>query len=785
MTVNANLSSGLEAAYERAQLFLQAKGDLSKVVRNSTLVPHWIGDTEYFWYRRQTEAGVQFRLVNAKLASNQEAFDHQALASSLSDVSQQVINADNLPITQVKITLSPSEVNFVAFDQHYCFDSETNQCRVTAPDLEREFPERLISPDGKKIVFARNYNLWVKDIETDEEKALTQDGERYYCYASLPISFGTSQGNALQARWSPDSKKLFTVQTDNRQVKSMPLIEFVPHDGSLRPMLHQYPTAWPGDEQVEQLRLLSIDVGSGAQKAANFHPVRVNRSTYGLFTDNQAWWSDNSRKAYFVDMARGDQVVRVVEFDTHSGDTRILFEETSDTYVRLSYNRDNGATLLPIPETNELIWYSDRSGWAHLYLYDLNSGTLKKSITKGNWVVRDLIHFDANRRELWIQTCGRVDGRDPYYLDICRVNIDTGIFTSVISSDHEYRVMDSLGGNNIFTSIQASSDLDEQPNTSSLSPDSRYIVAIRSRADQAPVSILFDRNGKNLLELEPADVSNLPDNWQWPEPVALLAADGKTDIYGAIFRPSSFTPDKQYPVIDASMCSLEFSVVPKGSFDNAEMGGDDYLDAAALAELGFIVVMIDGRGTPFRDKAFFDFGSGSESLVSFSDDRIAGIRQLAERYSYFDLNRVGIMAFCGMPGAVYGLLQHPEFYKVGVSHAFHDPRLIATVYGELYEGIESRESKNIYAELLVGNLKGKLLLMHGLMDKMDHSTATWRLVDALQNANKDFDMLILPNEGSDAHIGSNYAFRRTWDYFVKHLQQVEPPKEFKIGGGSV
>ena len=232
-----------------------------------------------------------------------------------------------------------------------------------------------------------------------------------------------------------------------------------------------------------------------------------------------------------------------------------------------------------------------------------------------------------------------------------------------------------MDGKNIFTSFHRLSDPDWQHHTGGLSPNSRFIVATRSRADQLPCSLLFDRNGEILLELETANVSDLPDNWQWPEPVKLLAADGITDIYGVVFRPSNFTSDNQYPVIDASMCSLEFSVVPKGSFDNAEMGGDDYLEAAALAELGFVVVMIDGRGTPYRDKAFVDFGCGSESFVNFAEDRIAGIRQLAERYSYIDLNRVGIMAFCGMPGAVYGLLQHPEFYKVGVSHALQDPRI--------------------------------------------------------------------------------------------------------------
>ena len=426
MTNNPQLTIDLSVAYERASIFHAAKIDMSRVARNSTLVPQWIEGGDFFWYRRQTSEGVQFRLVDVKGANNQKAFDHHALAAALSEVSMKEVDGDDLPITDVKITLSPREIHFTAFDQHYRFNIDTNQCEITVSGLDTDALECLASPDGKKIAFTRDYNLWIQDIETGEEKLLTDDGEKLFSYATLPISFGIAQGTALQARWSPDSTKLFTVQTDNRHVKAMPLIEFVPQDGNLRPVLHQYPTAWPGDEYVERLRLLSIDVQSGAQQEAKYPPVPVNRSTYGLFADNQGWWSNNNRHAYFIDMERGDQKVRLVEFDTYTGATRVLFEETSDTYVRLSLNRDNCATILSIPETDDLIWFSERSGWGHLYLYDLKSGKLKRPITEGNWVVRDLLHFDAGRRELWLQTCGRVEGRDPYYLDICRVNIDTG-----------------------------------------------------------------------------------------------------------------------------------------------------------------------------------------------------------------------------------------------------------------------------------------------------------------------------------------------------------------------
>ena len=772
-------SNLVKKAYHEAAHLQASVEDLSSIAINTTLVPNWIEGSDMFWYRKQTENGIKFRLVDAAGLVNRAAFDHIALASALSEISNKKIDPENLPITKVKITLSPEKVRFFAFGEFYCYHSASHMCSLDEEGLDYCSLERLISPDGNKIAFSRDNNLWIHDLASGKDTAITKDGQSLFSYGTPPKIWGFPLTQMLQASWSPDSKHLFTVQTDNRLVQLMPLVEFIPSDGSSRPILHQYPVAFPGDKHVESQRLVVINIESGSHQEADYPLLPVNRSAWGLFTDNQAWWSSDSKYAYFVDIERGDKKVRVIEFNVNTGSTRMVFEETSSTHVRLSYSRDNCALLFPIPGSDELIWYSDRDGWAHLYLYDLKSGQLKNAVTSGDWVVRELLYFDENRREIWIQTCGRVARRDPYYLDVCRVNIDTGELISIASGDYEYTALDSRGGKNLFTYFHRN-DFDWLPHTSSISPNADYIVVNRSRVDQAPSSILFNRNGEELLAIEAAGITDLPVNWQWPEPVKIIANDGITDIYGVIFRPSDFSPDRKYPVIDASICTPEFAGVPKGSFNNAEMNGLWYLEAAALAQLGFIVVMIDGRGTVYREKAFFDFGAGSMYKVNSAEDRITGIKQLAQRYAYMDLDRVGIVAFNGMPGAVYGMLNHPEFYKVGVSHALHDPRLIGFIYGELFEGIESREHDHCYAENLVTNLQGKLLLMHGLMDSMDHSVVTWRLIDALQRANKDFDMLILPNEGVGSHIGSDYAFRRTWDYFVKHLQGIEPPKEFDL-----
>ena len=767
----------IEQRYFRAAKFQRSIGDMKKLALNTVIVPHWI-DGENLWYRKRTEVGCQFILVDAKSKEKREAFDHKALASSLAKICQVEIDANNLPISCVRIVLEPCEVYFKAFDNDYRFDVLLQQCQSITPQLNMQSLEELISPDGKKIAFIREYNLWLRDVMSGEECPLTQDGTKSFSYANASAAFGIAVSGNVQALWSPDSSTLFTVQVDTRQVKKSAVIHNVPEDGSVRPFVEEYPIAYPGDEHVEELRLLAIDTKSCRQQSANYRHIPSNRAGYGLISDALAWWSDDSRYAYFVDMERGDQIAYVVEFDTQTGSTRILFEETSKTYINLSPSEITPATLLPIPETGELIWYSERDGWGHLYLYDVKTGKIKNPITQGSWLVRNILHLDMKNRELWIQTAGRIAGRDPYLQDICTVNIDTGYLSTIISTDHEYTPLAPKTPSSLWA---AYTDQDWQINSCGVSPNGRYIFTTRSRVDEVPATLLITKETKEIRELESADASGLPKNWVWPEPVKLLAADGQTDLYGTIFRPSNFEPDRKYPVIDCSVCVAEFASVPKGSFDAALFGGLMYLQAAAFAELGFVVVMIDGRGTPHRNRAFVDASYGWVPSSNFSEDRIAGIKKLAKRYPYMDVDRVGIVGFGGTVGAVYGLLEDPDFYKVGVSHALQDTRVMGSLWGELYEGGVPATGKHQYAEQLAGNLQGKLLLMHGLLDRMDHSAATWRLVDALQKANKDFDMVILPSDGATGmHIESPYAFRTTWDYFVCHLLGEVPPKEFKL-----
>ena len=785
------------ASYQRAQYFMQSDGKCS-LIANATVFPVWIEGSHCFWYERAKHIDKQcvepfaplapwdkeYRLVNAVAATNTLAFDHKALAQTLADAVNEPVDPDQLPIDSVEMKSAEADavehIKFTAFGKRWEYEVPSGELKEI-PSLEN-CQEKLLSPDGSAYLFVRDYNLWVSDITSGETKALTVDGEEHHCYAVVGNGWGIDMvfgGAGLQARWSADGKKIITVQRDSRQVLTMPIVEHVPQDGSLRPKLHNLKLAVQGDEHVPEYRLLAIDLESGRRQAAHYPGIPIARNSFGFFDSKLGWWCSDNRHAYFVDVARGYQQASVVEWDTLTGNTRVLFQETADTRINLMVNDDEYPTIEPLPDSQELIWFSERSGWAHLYLYDLNTGALKNTITSGEFVVRNILAVDYQRRELLLHTMGRTAERDPYYRDIVRVNIDTGELITIAASNDDYFAISSHHFDMETITLATSRDIDS---ARAVSHCHQFTVATRSRADRLPVTLLLDRNGDTILEVERGDMTALyarvSADWQWPEPVSVKAADGNTDLYGLVWRPANFDPERSYPVISFGFNTPELPRVPKGAFTNSSSGGYYYNWGSALAELGFVVVQIDGRGTPFRNKAFQDYSYGWAESAGSIDDQVAGIRQLAERYPYMDLDRVGISSIGGGTGAVQGLLHHPQFFKVGVHGMLHDSRLMAApMWSDKYEGLTGPDSRHQYAEMFAENLQGKLLLMHGMLDFCTLPANTFRLIEALQKANKDFDLILLPSLG---HGYSSYLLRRVWDYFVQHLLDEEPPKDFEL-----
>ena len=789
------MNEAVLARYEKAKTIMQGAMP-ARVVKNDAVFSHWIENSHCFWYVRETHNGKQYRLVDAETGNNALAFDHEALANALAKNTGQVVDPQDLPIKDkdVSMTCTPLHFHFQAFKKRWLFKPDKSQLEemeavqrsLHSPhNIEDAFlpaglqiiQQALISPDGKKSVFVHEHNVWIRDQTTGKEHALTKDGAEDYRYACDLLNFDTNP----QVMWSPDSNRLFTIQLDTRKVGSRPYISYASRDGSPQhPKLTHTKIAYAGDEHVETYQLVVIDINTGHLQKVDYPPlplINFGEVPLGFFRAGLGWWSHDNRRGFFIDIARGAKAVRVVELDTHTGATRMLFEETSSTFVKLQHSLLDPPLFLPLPESDELIWFSERSGWGHLYLYDLNGGKLKHPITEGEWLVRGILHYDVKQREILLQTASRDPNVSPYYRDICKVNIDSGELTTLISGCFDYRVyqpscialmeLEALGMDRF--------DID------GVSPCGQYLVTTQSRVDTIPVSVLIDRNGKEILKLETADISGLPKDWHWPEPVKLKGADDQTDIYGVVFRPPGFSPNKKYPVVNYANSSRGACDLPQGSFFNSPYVGYDYLLAAALAALGFIVVMIEGRGTPLRSKAFHDHHYGDPAFTSDFTDRIAGLRQLAKRYPYMDLERVGITGIEMQTNSVYALLNHSDFYKVAVVNQLFDPRCNTALMGETYDGTSDLATRiNIHdTEYSVESFSGKLLLIQGML-----SFATpggmFRLVEALQKANKDFDMLCLPNL---RNCMSSYSTRREWDYLVKNLQDIEPPSEFQLTTG--
>ena len=695
--------------YERAQTLIQAAYGAKTLAYNTTVSPHWIGDSDCFWYEQHSAGGTSMHVVDALKKTN----------------------------TGVK--------GVDAFKEG---DSQSEQ--VT------------ISPDGKKAAFVRDYNLWLRDLISGDERPLTIDGETFYAYGGAVTVTGGVYAPQRDFLWSPDSKQLLSHVIDTRKVgRPMPLVQHVPLDGSLRPTIARPDrrAAMVGDKEVEMWQLLSIEVESGRPQKIDYIPCPMSYPFYlGYYMAGRGWWDRDSRHAYGVYQDSVGDNTRVIKWDTHTGQAQVLFDEMPGSFATLITASNTRVAFKPVPETDELIWYSERSGWAHLYLYDLKSGTLKNAITSGEWLVRNICHVDGERRELIIQTAGRVTDRNAYYRDICRVHMDTGELTELIGSNHEYYMVES----------------DEAAGISAVSPNGRFIVATRSRVDEVPVTLLIDRDGKTEpWTVETADISALPNDWQWPEPVQVKGADNQTDIYGVIYRPSGFSADQFYPVVDLSFSFQE----PAGSFTNNAQSHWRYFMGQAFAELGFIVVAFNHRsdgltgGAGLRDHAFNSYRDTSLPFCNMADC-VAGIRQLCERHPYMDINRVGV-ASMSVPTALTGLLIYPDLYKVGVSvNAQADFRFYPINYGGGVGLCDFPPYENFAHQL-----KGKLLMIHGMLDDVLPVSGTFRVAEALQKANKHFDMLLLPNVD---HFGSDYCTRRTWDYLVEHLLGDKPPEDFDL-----
>lgn len=744
--------------YERAEGFLDTY--TSPLVYNASVSPNWMDDGR-MWYRNTTPDGSEFIVVDPAERTRMHAFNHVRLAEALSQ-EDDTVEAFDLPF---------SSFEYVAGGRHITFDTQyrSYDCSLSSYKCDYEEREesvgevwdeppfarfmrtrdRVVSPDGKSEAFIRDYNLWVRDVEMKEERQMTFDGVEEYGYATN--NAGWTKGPGPVVKWSPDSKKIATFQHDARGVGEM----FMVSTRSGHPELSQWKYPLPGDSLIFRISRVIIHVDDARLVRLNMAPDPHRSSSTdhiagrgGEFLDVR--WSADSDQIVFVSNSRDHKEAQLRVADPETGDVRDVMKEVQDTYFE---SGDGFSNWHYISETNEVIWFSERDDWGHLYLYDLVTGRVKNRITEGDWAVQQVRHVDRENRTIYFSAGGR-DGDDPYYWHYYSVNFDGSDLTLLTPENAHHTV--------------------------SFSPDVKYFVDSYSTPVTPPVIVLRDITGHKLLDLERADISELiASGWHPPIQTKTKARDGETDIYGLMYRPSNFDPSRKYPVLNYLYPGPQSGSVGSRSF-RASRG-----DKQAVAELGFIVIEVDAMGTPGRSKSFHDAyyaNMGDNGLP----DQVEAIKQLGAENPSMDMDRIGIYGHSGGGYAsTAGMLRYPEFYKVGVSGSGnHDNATYEDDWGEKWQGLLVRNEDgttnydNQANYLLAENLKGKLLLGHGSLDSNVPVNNTLLMVKALMDANKDFDLLIFPNS---RHGLGQYWMRRRWDYFVMHLKGVDPPKEFAFG----
>jgi dipeptidyl-peptidase-4 len=591
------------------------------------------------------------------------------------------------------------------------------------------------SPDGNWEAVVHGDNLFLRDTKTGKEQALTYDGNPNSSYArnaqwdrlvDMTYDARDPETPTPEVYWSPDSRKLVAMRLQPGTQRRVYLVESSPAD-QLQPKLDSYPYLKPGDEvPIRKPHLFDVE----AKKE-----IPVDDALFSNpWSIGDVRWNTNSSRFTFIFNQRGHQALRILAVDVGTSAVKPIVDEQSKTFI--CYSAKFFSEYLD--DTAEIIWMSERDGWNHLYLYDAKTGAVKNQITKGEWVVRSVDRVDKEKRQIWFQAGGIRPGQDPYYLHYCRVNFD---------------------GSGLTILTEGNGTHSEQ-----FSPDRQFFIDTYSRADAPPANELRrSDDGKLVCKLEEADATEVFDKgWQFPEPFAAKGRDGVTDIYGVIWQPRNFDPNKKYPVIECIYAGPQDSFAPKPFRASSQQ--------QTLADLGFIIVQMDGMGTSNRSKKFHDVCWKNLADAGFRD-RILWIKAAAAKYSYFDLTRVGLYGTsAGGQNALRGLVDHGDFYRAGMADSgCHDNRMDKIWWNEQWFGWPVDETYVRSSNVTDAHkLQGKLLLMVGEMDKNVDPSSTMQVVNALIKADKDFELLDMPGAGHGV-ARTPYGARRLQDFFVRNF----------------
>jgi dipeptidyl-peptidase-4 len=734
------------------------------------LVHHTIGDVQYLadgrvFYSDPGEKAIAYTLADPKTGKTVPAFDTVKVAAALTTATKRKVTASTIDVKSYTpeagggfvITTRAGEFHCNAAETQCVGASEATKPAKTTLGRPKAGPENF-SPDKTLAAFIRDNNLWIKTVATGVERQLTTDGATDFAYAT--DNAGWQHSDAAVLTWSADGKKIATFQLDQRKTGMMYLVSTT----NRHPTLESWHYPLVGDKDVTMIQPVVIDVTTAKVVRLKTEPLQ-HRSMEcdDVSCDGDGKWNDvdfspDAAKLAFVKTSRDHKDETVSVADTSTGDVKEIYHEHVDTYYGWQAKQD----WKVLWKSNEFLWVSERSNWAQIYLYDLTTGKLKNQVTHGDGPVFQLPYVDEKARVLYFTATGKQPGVDPYFEQLYSVGFDGKDQT-------------------LLTPEVAQHDV-------TAAPDGSSFVDVYSTPEMPKIAVLRDPMGKVLLTLAKQDISQLlAAGWKAPIAITVKARDGKTDLYGYMERPTNFDATKKYPVVD---------YVYPGPQDGS-CGGPEartfvasHGDRDAMAELGFVVVCIDGQGNPHRSKAFHDAHASKPDEMGDDTipDQISGIKDLAKQYAWVDAGTVGIWGHSGGGNATVSAMFHfPDFFKVGWAESGnHDNRDYEDDWDERWAGLEviGKDGKSNYDahanQNYAKNLKGKLMMVHGTMDDNVPPSNTLLVADALMKANKDFDMLLIPN----AHHGygemSLYVMRRRWDYFVKNLAGGTPPFEFQM-----
>lgn len=725
-----------KADYQRAVSFMYANYN-NKTAFNLYTSVNWFEDNSGIWFLDHSEDGKAYKTVSFSDYNVNPLFDHESLATALAGLTEEEVEANDLSLSQLKKD-SLGDLTFRFKDASYKLNAKTGQVTSFEPEEKKEEdPYESKSPDGRWIAFVKDYNLFIRATDSGEEHQLSFDGEKGYEYASWYGWFDKMEGEngerpkRFYVNWSEDSQWISTSVVDLRNAEKMYLLDWS-IDSLYKPKLLSYYRGSPADTNMVHLKPVFYNVAIKKE-------IKTNLPKNTHINNVSVQFLKESGKIIANYAERGYQKEYVEAIDLKSGTVKKLVTETSDT------NIDNFAWR-SLEEQNKIIFLSERSGWRQLYQVDLSSGKTE-GITQGEYVINGVDHIDKETGTIYFRASGKESGDNPYHQRLYKTDLN-GKVTLLTPENTHHRI--------------------------SFSEDGKHFVDNYSTIGIPTKTVLREAStGKVVAQLTEADLAEMADTgWKAPQVFELKAKDGKTTIYGALWKPTNFDPTKKYPIIDHSYTGPHTQMFPK-SFDRIFMN-------QSLAELGFVVMMVDGLGTSGRSKEFHNHSY--KNMGNNLEDHVLAIKYLGEQFPWIDADRIGIFGHsAGGFDTGRAMLAFPETYKVGVaSSADHDFRMEKAWWPEMYMGWPVDESYHDVSNITnAENLQGKLLITHGALDDNVNPSASFKLAEALINADKDFDLVIFPSQ-RHGYTGKhrNYFIKKRWNYFVEHLRGATPIWDF-------